>query len=42
MYRAPGSDGKPFKNEYEHLIENNLVSEKQLFEIDDININSLT
>ena len=41
MYRAPDSDGKLFKNEYESVIKKDLVSEKQLFVIGDININSL-
>ena len=33
---------KIFKNEYENLVKKDLVSEKQLFVIGDININSLT
>ena len=42
MYRAPDSDRKLFKNEYENVIKKGVVSEKkQLFVIDDININSL-
>ena len=32
---------KIFKNEYENLVKKDLVSEKQLFVIGDININSL-
>ena len=37
MYRAPDNDGKLFKNENENYKKNNLVSEKQLFAISDVN-----
>ena len=41
MYRAPHCDGKLFKSEFKILIKPDLVSEKQLFVIGDININPL-
>ena len=41
MYRAQHCDGELFKSEYKSLIKADLVSEKQLFVIGDININPL-
>ena len=41
MYRAQHCDGKLFKSECKSLIKADLVSEKQLFVIGDININPL-